>query len=244
MSRRPVNSSRRYGDAGCGALLFSHSKSRSPPFLSIVLIVLGAFLIVAYFHSGSGRSGGIKEPVSRVEGDFSCTFEVQRAIPILKKAYGGSLHKILHVGPDTCSVVLNLLKEDETEAWGVEPYDIEDADSNCKMVLPKSFPLVIVSDALDYLSPRYLNKTLPDFARVSADGVVLFTGFPGQRKAKAAEVSKYGRAAKLRSSSWWARYFVQTSLEENEVAAKKFSQAAEKHSYSPSCQIFHLRSYH
>ncbi|XWS14836.1 hypothetical protein CRYUN_Cryun35bG0042800 [Craigia yunnanensis] len=171
------------------------------------------------------------------------------------------MHKVLHVGPDTCSVVLNLLKEDETEAWGVEPYDIEDADTNCKGLVqngvvrvsdikfplpyrPKSFPLVIVSDALDYLSPRYLNKTLPDFARVSADGVVVFAGFPGQRKAKAAEVSKYGRAAKLRSSSWWARYFVQTSLEENEVATKKFSQAAENNSYNPSCQIFHLRSYH
>ncbi|XVF64239.1 hypothetical protein PTKIN_Ptkin09bG0152600 [Pterospermum kingtungense] len=260
MSRRPVNPSRRYGDAGGGASLFSYSKSRSPPFLPIVLIVLGALLIVAYFHSGSGRSGGI-EDVTRVEGDFSCTFEVERAIPILKKAYGDSMRKVLHVGPDTCSVVLNLLKEEETEAWGVEPYDIEDADSSCKGLVhngivrvfdikfplpyrPKSFPLVIVSDALDYLSPRYLNKTLPDFARVSADGVVVFTGFPGQRKAKAAEVSKYGRAAKLRSSSWWARYFVQTSLEENEVAAKKFSQAAEKNEYNPSCQIFHLRSYH
>lgn len=103
------------------------------------------------------------------------------------------MHKVLHVGPDTCSVVSNLLKEDETEAWGVEPYDIEDADTNCKGLVrngivrvsdikfplpyrPKSFPLVIVSDTLDYLSPRYLNKTLPDLARVSADGVVLFTG--------------------------------------------------------------------
>ncbi|XWS21330.1 hypothetical protein CRYUN_Cryun30bG0046200 [Craigia yunnanensis] len=113
-------------------------------------------------------------------------------IRFAKKAYGDSMHKVLHVGPDTCSVVSNLLKEDKTEAWGVEPYDIEDADTNCKGLvcngivsvydikfpLPyrlKSFPLVIVSDALDYLSPRYLNKTLPDFARVSADGIVVFT---------------------------------------------------------------------
>ncbi|KAK8580494.1 hypothetical protein V6N13_143579 [Hibiscus sabdariffa] len=258
MSRRPVNPSRRYGDAGGGAALFSLSKSRSPPLLSIVLTVLGVLLIVAFFHSGSGS--GLKNLVSRVEGDFSCTLEVLRAIPILKKTYGGGIHKVLHVGPDSCSVVANLLKEEETEAWGVEPYDIEDADANCKRLVrngivrvadikfplpyrPKSFPLVIVSDALDYLSPRYLNKTLPDFARVSADGVVVFTGFPGQRKAKAADVSKYGRAAKLRSSTWWSTYFVQTSLEENEEAAKKFSGAAEKSSYTPNCQIFHLRSY-
>lgn len=128
-------------------------------------------------------------------GDFSCTSEVQRAIPFLKKAYGDGMHKVLHVGPDTCSVVSKLLKEEETEAWGVEPYDIEDADTSCKRLvhkgivrvadikfpLPyraKSFSLVIVSDALDYLSPRYLNKTLPELARVAADGLVIFAGDP------------------------------------------------------------------
>nr|XP_048330705.1 probable pectin methylesterase CGR2 [Ziziphus jujuba var. spinosa] len=103
------------------------------------------------------------------------------------------MHKILHVGPDTCSVVSKLLKEKETEASGVEPYDIEDADRNCKAIVkkgimpvadikfplpyrPKSFSLVIVLDALEYLSPRYLNKTLLDLARVSIDGLVIFTG--------------------------------------------------------------------
>lgn len=50
--------------------------------------------------------------------------------------------------------------------------------------------------------------------------------------------------AKLRSSSWWIRYFLQTSLEENEVAIKKFEQAATKRSYVPNCQIFHLKSLH
>ncbi|XP_035545501.1 uncharacterized protein LOC108982094 [Juglans regia] len=86
---------------------------------------------------------------------------------------------------------LNCLKE-ETEAWGVKPYDIKDADTNCKALVrkgvvrvadikfplpyrPKSFSLVIVSDALDYLSPRYLNETLPDLARVLADGFAIFT---------------------------------------------------------------------
>lgn len=105
------------------------------------------------------------------------------------------MHKVLHVGPDTCSVVSTLLKEEETEAWGVEPYDIEDADAGCKSLvhkgvvrvadikfpLPyraKSFPLVIVSDALDYLSPKYLNRTLPDLARVASDGVIIFAGIP------------------------------------------------------------------
>jgi hypothetical protein len=48
----------------------------------------------------------------------------------------------------------------------------------------------------------------------------------------------------MRSSSWWVRFFVQTSLEENEVAIKKFEQAASKNSYKPGCQVFHLNSYH
>jgi len=119
--------------------------------------------------------------------------EVQQAIPILKNAYGASMNKVLHVGPETCSVVSKLLKEDVSEAWGVEPYDLDDPDSSCrslvrkgfvrvadiKFPLPyksKSFSLVIISDALDYLSPKYVNKTLLELTRVSKDGLVVFTG--------------------------------------------------------------------
>lgn len=126
-------------------------------------------------------------------GGVSCAVEVQRILPTLKKVYGDSMRKVLHVGPDTCSVVSKLLKEEDTEAWGIEPYDLEDADANCKSLVrkgivrvadikfplpyrPKSFSLVIVSDAVDYLSPKYLNRTLPDLARVSADGVVILSG--------------------------------------------------------------------
>ncbi|KAF3447483.1 hypothetical protein FNV43_RR12669 [Rhamnella rubrinervis] len=264
MSRRPMNPSRRLGDSG-GALFSgsSHSKSKSSPIISIglPLLVVGALILLVYSYSGGGGFVSVREAIGRVEGDFSCTMEVHRAIPILAKAYGDSMHKVLHVGPDTCSVVSRLLKEEENEAWGVEPYDTEDADRTCKALVkkgivrvadikfplpyrPKSFSLVIVSDALDYLSPRYLNKTLPDLARVSVDGVVIFTGSPGHQKAKVAEVSKFGRVAKMRSSSWWVRYFVQTSLEENEAAIKKFEQAATKMSYISNCQIFHLMPFH
>jgi hypothetical protein len=90
-------------------------------------------------------------------------------------------------------VVSKFLKEGEVEAWGVEPYDIEDADRNCKGLVhkgivrvadikfplpyrPKSFSHVIISDALDYMSPKYLKKTLPELVRVSADGVIILTG--------------------------------------------------------------------
>ncbi|GAB4853390.1 Probable pectin methylesterase cgr2 [Ancistrocladus abbreviatus] len=259
MSRRPVNPARRLADTASipfGGTL--QSKSRPSPLLAIGLVLLGAILLIAYSYSG-GRRGDI-DVVSKLQGGVSCTMEVQQALPVLKKVYGDSMHKVLHVGPDTCSVVSKLLKEADTEAWGVEPYELDDVDNQCrtlvrrgivrvadiKFPLPyraKSFSLVMVSDALDYLSPRYLNKTLPELARVSSEGLVIFTGYPGQQRAKVAELSKFGRPAKLRSSSWWIRYFLQTSLEDNEAAAKKFEHTSAKRSYKPACQVFHLKSY-
>ncbi|QCD81567.1 S-adenosyl-L-methionine-dependent methyltransferase [Vigna unguiculata] len=151
-------------------------------------------------------------------GYFSCTFEVPSAIPVLKNAYGGSMKNVLHVGPETCSVVSKLLSEGETEAWGLEPYEIEDADRHCKTLVhkgivrvadikfpfpyrPKSFSHVIVSDAFDYLSPKYMNKTLPELARVSADGIIIFTGSPSQRRAKIAQFSKFGRPVEKKLSA-------------------------------------------
>ncbi|KAL0412644.1 UNVERIFIED_CONTAM: putative pectin methylesterase CGR3 [Sesamum radiatum] len=245
MSRRPT--ARRFADSGSipfvGAL---HPKSRPSPLLSVGIFIVGTLLVVGYLY----RSGGV-----------SCSLELQRLIPILMKAYGDSMRKVLHVGPETCSVVSQLLKEEDTEAWGIEPYELDDADANCKSLVrkgivrvadikfplpyrPKSFSLVIVSDALDYLSPRYLNKTVPELARVSADGLVILSGYPGQQRAKVTELSKFGRPAKLRSSSWWIRFFIQTSLEENESAIKKFEQAASKKSYKSACQVFHLKPLH
>uniref|UniRef100_A0A0E0MR83 Uncharacterized protein n=1 Tax=Oryza rufipogon TaxID=4529 RepID=A0A0E0MR83_ORYRU len=242
---------------GEGSEWMSRRSSRSPPVLTIALVVLGVIILIAYFNSGSGVTVTSREAVSRSEG--SCTPEVMQALPYLKKAYGNELHKVLHVGPDSCTVVSNLLKEGKVEAWGVEPYDLEDTDSSCKSLVRKgfvrmadikfplpyrqdSFNLVIVSDALDYLTPRYLNKTLPDLARISTDGLVIFAGNPGQQKAKVSELPKFGRPAKLRSSSWWSRYFIQTGLRENEGPLKKFEQAASKNKYKPDCQIFHLSS--
>ncbi|KAL6517540.1 putative pectin methylesterase cgr3 [Orobanche minor] len=259
MSRRP-HTSRRFADSGSipfvGAL---HPKSRPSPLVSIGLVLMGALLIVGYLYHG-GRSGDIAA-LNRLDGGVSCTLELQRLIPILKKAYGDSTRKVLHVGPESCSVVSQLLKEENTEAWGLEPYELDDVDGSCKNLvrkgivrvadikfpLPyrlKSFNLVIVSDALDYLSPRYLNKTVPELARVSSDGLVLLSGYPGHQRAKVAELSKFGRPAKFRSSSWWVRFFIQTNLEENETAVKKFEQAAAKKSYKSACQVFHLKPLH
>ncbi|KAK4744953.1 hypothetical protein SAY87_011265 [Trapa incisa] len=261
MSRRPASLARRLADGGNFPFVGSvQSKTHASSLLSIGLIIVGAILFVGYLYSGSGGSSSHRHIVSKIEGGVSCTLELQRALPVLKKAYGDNMHKVLHLGPDSCSVVSQLLKEEDTEAWGIEPYDLDDADATCmsfvrkgivrvadiKFPLPykaKSFSLVMVSDALDYLSPRYLNKSLPELARVSSDGIVVFTGYPGQQRAKVAELSKFGRPAKLRSSSWWIRYFFQMKLEENESAMKKFKQASAKRSYKPACQVFHLKSF-
>ncbi|KAJ6671074.1 S-ADENOSYL-L-METHIONINE-DEPENDENT METHYLTRANSFERASE-RELATED [Salix viminalis] len=204
-----------------------HSKSRSSPLLSIGLVVVGAILLIGYCYSGSGGHISNREALSKTEGGVSCTLEVQRAIPILKKAYGDSMH-------DASANCKSLVRKGLVRVADIKfplPYR------------PKSFSLVIVSDALDYLSPKYLNKTLPELARVSADGLVVFSGAPGQQRVKVAELSKFGRPAKFRTSTWWVRYFVQTGLQENEPALKKFEQASLKKSYKPACQVFHLQSY-
>ncbi|KAL1540280.1 putative pectin methylesterase CGR3 [Salvia divinorum] len=280
--RRPVNPARRPSESEA-APFASHPnlRSRPPPYLSIALIILGAILLIGYLRIGQDALGSrlslgwvqdcnmlylgviAARPISqslkidKAVGDVLCSEEVQRAIPILKAAYGDSMHKVLHVGPDACSTVSRLLIEEESDAWGVEPYDIEDADWKCKrmvqsglvrvadikFLLPyraKSFSLVIVSDALDYLSPKYLNRTIPELARVSSSGLIIFTGYPRNVKAKA---NRYGNSVKLRSANWWGGYFDHLSLEENEDMTKKFDQAAEKMSHIPHCQIFHLKPY-
>ncbi|XP_051150123.1 probable pectin methylesterase CGR3 [Andrographis paniculata] len=259
-TRRPVNPARRVSESDEAPHSPAvHSRSHPTSQLTIALIFLGSMLLVAYLYQGRGTTGNLKAGV-HVEGDFSCTAEVERVVPLLKKAYGDSMRKVLHVGPDTCSIISKLIKEDDTEAWGVEPYDIEDANRRCKRLvhrglvrvanikfpLPyrsKSFSLVIISDALDYLSPKYLNRTLPELARLSSDGLIIFSGYPRHHKAKSGDKAKYGSSAKLRSTAWWVRFFLQKSLEENEAVVKKFERASEKASYNSNCQIFHLKSY-
>ncbi|KAI3827926.1 hypothetical protein L1987_02015 [Smallanthus sonchifolius] len=235
MSRRPASLTRRLGDgAGIPFMGSLNPKSRPSPFLSVGLVLVGAFLIIGYIYSGSGGSNGDKAALSRLEGGVSCSAEINQALPYLKKAYGDSMHKVLHIGPDSCAVVSKLSKEEDTEAWGLEPYDLDDSDANCKSLIRNG--VVRVADI------KYLNKTLPELARVSSDGFVILSGYPGQRRVKVAEMSKFGRPAKLRSSSWWIRFFVETRLEENEVATKKFEMAAAKKGYQSTCQIFHLKS--
>ncbi|KAJ9537971.1 hypothetical protein OSB04_030704 [Centaurea solstitialis] len=111
MSKRPVNLSRRLGDGAAIPFMRSlHPKSRPSPLLSIGLVLVGAFLIIGYVYSGSGGSSTDKATLSRLEAGSSCSSEIYQALPHLKKAYGDSMHRVLHVGPNTCSVGLQVIK--------------------------------------------------------------------------------------------------------------------------------------
>ncbi|KAL5555391.1 hypothetical protein UlMin_037627 [Ulmus minor] len=185
-------------------MLFFTFKIEIITLLSIGLVLMGAILLICYAYR-----------------DFSCTLEVQKAILVLKKAYGDSMRKVLHVDPDYAQLF---------------PYCIV-CVADIKLALPyraKSFSLLVISDALDYLSLKYLNKTLPKFTRVFIDDLVIFAGYLGKQRAKLPELSKFGCPAKMQSSSWW--------IQENDVATKKFEVAATKKPYRPSCQVFHLKS--
>ncbi|KAD4585571.1 hypothetical protein E3N88_23172 [Mikania micrantha] len=82
--------------------------------LEVVDAFTGAFVVIGYVFKGSGESGDYKA-FSKINGDFSCTYDVHKSIPILKKTYGDSMQKVLHIGPDTCSIVSQLRKEKDTE---------------------------------------------------------------------------------------------------------------------------------
>lgn len=271
MSRRPVNPiARRFAESAVTPSSSpSHQKARSSPILSLGLVILGAFLLLGYSYSGSGSAnkGYSKEDRTREalsnEEDISCGSEVIKALPILREVYGESAHKVLHVGPESCAVTSRLLKEEDIEAWGIDPFDIiPPLDHSCKSLIRKgivrvadikfplpykaqSFSIVLVSDAPDSLSPKYLNKTLPDLARVSIDGLVMFVGQPGHRSStKTAQIiqQSVGRPPKLRGKAWWQKSFEAMGLQENESMSKKFEELKMKKSYNFNCQIFHLRS--
>lgn len=47
------------------------------------------------------------------------------------------MHKVLHMGPDSCSVMSKLLKDEDTEAWGLEPYDLDESGAKSKSLTRK-----------------------------------------------------------------------------------------------------------
>ncbi|XP_038905892.1 probable pectin methylesterase CGR3 [Benincasa hispida] len=234
-------------------------RSLSSLLLLIGLLIMVITLALGYLYHASGGQTSHLEADNEVEGQTFCSLEVQTMIPLLREVYDDSMTKVLYVGPDTCSMMSELLiDEEEYEAWGVEPYGSDGSDFYCwdlihkgiirvadmKFSLPyreNSFSHVIISDTLEYFSPRYLNSTIPELMRVSRDGVIIFAGYPDYPITEFTRY-KFNREAKLRSPSWWKRYLVQRKLEENEAAKKRFKKILRDISYKPACQIFFLKS--
>nr|XP_033516312.1 probable pectin methylesterase CGR3 [Nicotiana tomentosiformis] len=111
------------------------------------------------------------------------------------------MRKMLHVGPESCSAASKLLKEEDTEAWGFEPYGLDETDCNCKALVHKAILLAAnIKFLLPYLSnfkvvlschsvgcsglmiSKISNKTLPELARVAADGLVILPGYLGHQR--------------------------------------------------------------
>ncbi|KAK9219396.1 hypothetical protein WN943_008040 [Citrus x changshan-huyou] len=136
MSRMAVSPGRLYGDSGGGILGFCPSKS----FWSAA--AYGSSVLYS-----SGEFGNFKEPIIGVEGSLAAFCERKHMVTACTK---------FEVSPDTYPVVSRFLNEEETKAWGLEPYDTEVADNLCIKAL-------------------CLNKALQIWRGSSSDGLVTFT---------------------------------------------------------------------
>ena len=123
-----------------------------------------------------------------------CTAGVCGAIDVLQDMYGKTMHRLLHIGPGTCGVISKLLKESNSEVWGVQPFKMkEPVHKICHDLLRKglirvaeinrplpyrsrSFSFVLVTDTLDMMKKRDLNVTLPELSRLSAHDLVVVIG--------------------------------------------------------------------
>eukprot|EP00249_Psilotum_nudum_P029024 c39147_g1_i1 orf=268-1170(+) len=299
MSRRPVNlAPRRFTESAVTGSFSPSSvpqKSRSPPLVSICLLLLGTIFLVGYSFSNHGfhhshstedlskvhhgvyssklsnavthqGKGYASESMDGTEADQStwpqCRNVVCQEIPLLKEVYGDAMNQILHIGPGTCGVVLKLLTEEKIEAWGIQPFDLKPPiHSLCESLIRKgfirvadsfrtlpyranSFSLVLVTDTLGTLTSRQLNATLPDLARISGDGLVVFISNKAIPRVldQAGEEGKALKPLKPRNRFWWQRHFQMSGLQENEEITKRFEYLQSKKSYKPDYFIFHLNS--
>lgn len=104
------------------------------------------------------------------------------------------MHRLLHIGPGTCGIVSKLLKESNSEVWGIQPFRMKPpVHEICQSFVRKglirvaevnqplpyrsrSFSFVLVTDTLDIMKKRDLNATLPELSRLSAHNLVVVVG--------------------------------------------------------------------
>ncbi|KAJ7541887.1 hypothetical protein O6H91_10G081100 [Diphasiastrum complanatum] len=198
-----------------------------------------------------------------------CRVGVCNALPVLQDVYGKFMHKILHIGPGTCGVVSKLLKEENIEVWGIQPFEMKaPIHKLCNNFVKKgivrvaevyrplpyrsqSFSLVLATDTLENLSSKRLNKTLPELSRLSTHRLVVFIGHRNLQMTSVESVdetnisrklikSSNDKPLKIRNRMWWLRRFEQAGLTEDEETTKRFENIQQEKSYKTKDYIFHL----
>jgi hypothetical protein len=197
--------------------------------------------------------------VDKASSKPECTASVCAIIDILQDMYGKTMHRLLHIGPGTCGIVAKLLKESNSEVWGIQPFRMkEPVHEVCQSLVRKgfirvaevnqplpyrsrSFSFVLVTDSLDVMKKRDLNATLPELSRLSAHNLVVVVG----KSRRPVDESKAipGQPVKLnkpRTRDWWLQQFHAAGLKEDEEKSAHFEAAAAESGSKSTFHIFHL----
>lgn len=284
MARRPGLPIRRPPES----IQFSSStavppKSRISPMVSLCFLLVGGILLIGYSY---GDSVFLTPPQKDVEmkqvlkitpdedveeapalvwdGDKAsskpeCTASVCGVIDILQDMYGKTMHRLLHIGPGTCGIVSKLLKESNSEVWGIQPFRMKKpVHEMCQSFVRKglirvaevnqplpyrsrSFSFVLVTDTLDIMKKRDLNATLPELSRLSAHNLVVVVGKSRPPVVESKAIS--GQSVKLikpRTRDWWLQQFHAVGLKEDEEKSAHFEAAVSESGNKSSFHIFHL----
>ncbi|KAJ7541888.1 hypothetical protein O6H91_10G081100 [Diphasiastrum complanatum] len=268
-------------------------KSQSSSFISFCVVFIVVVLLIGYMFGDSEMRSAIdalerltnredtdedttdhllKHLLKREDHRSShsgCRVGVCNALPVLQDVYGKFMHKILHIGPGTCGVVSKLLKEENIEVWGIQPFEMKaPIHKLCNNFVKKgivrvaevyrplpyrsqSFSLVLATDTLENLSSKRLNKTLPELSRLSTHRLVVFIGHRNLQMTSVESVdetnisrklikSSNDKPLKIRNRMWWLRRFEQAGLTEDEETTKRFENIQQEKSYKTKDYIFHL----
>ncbi|KAG0590701.1 hypothetical protein KC19_1G120800 [Ceratodon purpureus] len=269
--------------------LFSSStagppKSRISPVVSLCFLLVGGILLIGYsygdsvFLSPPQKDVEVKQrliqtlPDDDVEGAPAfvwdgdkasskpeCTASVCGVIDILQDMYGKTMHRLLHIGPGTCGIVSKLLKESNSEVWGIQPFRMKPpVHETCQSFVRKglirvaevnqplpyrsrSFSFVLVTDTLDIMKKRDLNATLPELSRLSAHNLVVVVGKRRPLMVESKETPGQSvKTTKPRTRDWWLQQFNAAGLKEDDEKKTHFDAAVTESGNKSSFHIFHL----
>eukprot|EP00246_Nothoceros_aenigmaticus_P006996 TRINITY_DN2052_c0_g1_i2.p1 TRINITY_DN2052_c0_g1~~TRINITY_DN2052_c0_g1_i2.p1 ORF type:complete len:374 (-),score=52.23 TRINITY_DN2052_c0_g1_i2:720-1814(-) len=185
--------------------------------------------------------------------ESQCPPSLCQAIPLLLELYGKAMHRVLHIGRGSCAIVHELLKEDNTEVWGLEPEEVKSPmNPTCENFLkksrirvaepghqlpyrPASFSIILISDVLDKLTPSILRASLKEYARIASRNlIVVVDSKPKQLK------SAQGKLLKPRYKAYWIRKFSESGLTIDKEKTQRFEHLQQEKSFKTDRTFFHL----